>query len=193
MKTTTLVDISTKSNWNEQTSCQRSGWVTPFLLLRLSRILAIRPTCEISRALGLLELIVSSVHPGPQILEGAPGTTLHFPPLVVMRPYNLKVVAADLMPPLELADSFRSHLMWKPSGMSFISPRTYINEDTALDKHHFKMLLLNYWREKNPAEKNGIAWVTLPATLFHPICSLLLPKLSKSLESVGSDPPGPKQ
>lgn len=150
MKTTTLVDISTKSKWNEQTSCQRSGWVAPFLLLRLSRIIAIRPTCEISRALGLLELIVSSVHPGPQILEGAPGPTLHFPALVVMRPYNLKVVATDPMPPLKLAYSFRSHLMWKLSVSSFISARTYINEDTSLDKHHFKVLQIIYRRKKKP-------------------------------------------
>lgn len=177
MKTTTLVDISTKSNWNEQTSCQWSGWVAPFLLLRLSRIVAIRPTSTISGALGFLELSDSSVHPRPQVLEGAPGPTLHFPVLVVTRPYNLKVMAADLKPPLELAYSFRSHLMWKLSGSSFISARTYINEDTTLDKHHCKMLRLNYLRTKNPNIQKWDCKSNPPChTLFHPIWSLLLSK-----------------
>lgn len=99
MKTTTLVDISIKSNSNEQTSCQRSGRAPPFLLLRLSRTVAIRATCEISRALGLLELSWMPALSVPVLnsLMGAPGATVHLPVLVMTRFYSLKTMAADLL------------------------------------------------------------------------------------------------
>lgn len=187
MKTTTLVDISSKSNRNEQTSSPRSGWVAPFLLLRLSGIIAIRPTRGISRALGLLEMSVSSVQP-----EGVPGPTLHLPALVVMRTYNLNEGHGCRPNATPRARTF--FLMWKLSGSSFISARTYVNEDTTFDKHEFKVLQLNYLMKKETTYKNGIVWVNPPChTLFHPIRSLLLSKLSRSLESAGSDPLSLKQ
>lgn len=187
MKITTLVNISSKSNWNEQTSSQRSGWVAPFLLLRLSRIVAVRLTCGISCALGLLEMSVSSVHP-----EGVPGPTLHLLALVMTRPYNFNKGHGCRPNATPRDPTF--FLMWKLSGLSFISARTHVNEDTTLDKHDFKVLQLNYLMKKETTYKNGIAWVNPPChTLFHPIWSLLLSKLSRSLESAGSDPLSLKQ
>lgn len=70
---------------------------------------------------------------------------------------------------------------------SFISARTYVNEGTTLDKHHFKMLWLNYIPKEDCMSNPPCH------TLFHPIRSLLLSKLSRSLESAGGDLLGLKQ
>lgn len=134
MKTTTLVDISIKSNLNEQISCQRSGRARP-----VPSPLALKGSCDKThmwnftcRWLAGSRLSAGSVHPRPQLLDGSSRCNVTFAGPCSDEALQFKgcVQKPNDLSPLVLACFLASHLRCKLSGLWYISARTYINEGT---------------------------------------------------------------